>query len=554
MQSATDDPTREDITVGHDVPARPRRRIARVVTALAAVLVFVALLVPIETGRLTPGAFVRIPVEALVGVAVLLVLPGRARRVVALLGGVALGLLTVLKIVSIGFFQVLTRPFDPVFDWNLFESALATVTDPVAATGLAVGAVVLAVAVPVLVTLSVRRLSGVVVAHRTIAARTVAVLAPVWVVCAVLGAQIVPGVPVAAGSAATFAYANALQVRAGLEDHQAFVAESAVDAFRDTPGDQLLTALRGKDVVFAFVESYGRDAVEDPEFSAQVGAVLDDGTRRLDAAGFASRSAFLTSPTSGGGSWLAHSTLLSGVWIDNQQRYRSLVESDRLTLTGAFRRADWRTVGVEPGNTEDWAEAAYYGYDQVYDSRTLGYHGPNFGWGPVPDQFTLAAFERYERAVPDRAPLMVEMPLVSSHWPWAPLPRLIGWDELGDGSVFQPMIAEGDPLDVVWSDPARVRAEYRRSVEYSLNSLVSYVATYGDDDLVLVFLGDHQPIPIVTGAGAVPEVPITIVARDPAVLDRIAGWGWTDGLKPGPPAPVWPMNAFRDRFLTAFAS
>ena len=69
---------------------------------------------------------------------------------------------------------------------------------------------------------------------------------------------------------------------------------------------------------------------------------------------------------------------------------------------------------------------------------------------------------------------------------------------------------------------------------------------------MLVFLGDHQPAPIVTGPNASRDVPITVVARDPAVLDRVAGWGWQDGLRPGPDAPVWPMDTFRDRFLTAF--
>ena len=29
-------------------------------------------------------------------------------------------------------------------------------------------------------------------------------------------------------------------------------------------------------------------------------------------------------------------------------------------------------------------------------------------------------------------------------------------------------------------------------------------------------------------------MPITIIAHDPAVLDRIAGWGWQDGLQPEP--------------------
>jgi hypothetical protein len=47
-------------------------------------------------------------------------------------------------------------------------------------------------------------------------------------------------------------------------------------------------------------------------------------------------------------------------------------------------------------------------------------------------------------------------------------------------------------------------------------------------------------------------VPISVIARDPKVLDRISGWGWGAGLRPSPQAPVWPMSAFRDRFLTAF--
>jgi len=54
--------------------------------------------------------------------------------------------------------------------------------------------------------------------------------------------------------------------------------------------------------------------------------------------------------------------------------------------------------------------------------------------------------------------------------------------------------------------------------------------------------------------GARREVPISIVARDPAVLDRVADWGWTDGLNPAPQAPVWRVDSVRDRFLTTFGS
>src|SRR5262249_60221509 len=111
---------------------------------------------------------------------------------------------------------------------------------------------------------------------------------------------------------------------------------------------------------------------------------------------------------------------------------------------------------------------------------------------------------------------------------------------------------QGGPPRPGLSSPGRPRTAYRQSIEYSLSALVSYVEKYGDDNLVLVFLGDHQPSPLVAGAGAGRDVPITIVARDRAVLDRVSGWGWQDGLRPGPGAPVWRMDTFRDPFLTAF--
>ena len=554
-------PTRERTTAGDehepgdDDRGRVRSVAARVTTALAGLVVFLALIAPREVSQLTPGALVRIPVEGLAGVALLLVLPARARRMVAVLGGVLLGLLTILRILDMGFLAVLARPFDPVLDWVLLDDAVSFLRDsigPAGAIGSAVAAVVLVIAVLVLMTLSALRLTRLVVRHRTTATRSVAVLAVAWLGCAVFGAQIVAPVPIAARGAASLAYQQAQQVPASLQDQQAFAAESAVDAFRNTPADQLLTGLRGKDVVFSFVESYGRDAVEDPEFASQVGAVLDDGNRRLNAAGYASRSGFLTSPVAGGGSWLAHATFLSGLWIDNNLRDRTLTASDRLTLTSAFRRASWETVAVMPGTSGAWPEGAFYGYDRVYDGHNIGYRGPKFGWSPMPDQYALSAFERSEHSTPDRPPLMAEVVLTSSHVPWAPIPRSVDWADVGDGSGYGPMAAAGNAPDVVWQDPARVRTEYRRSIEYSLNSLISYVEKYGDDDLVLVFLGDHQPLPAVTGENASRDVPITIVARDPAVLDRISDWGWQDGLKPGPQAPVWRMDAFRDRFLTAF--
>jgi hypothetical protein len=171
----------------------------------------------------------------------------------------------------------------------------------------------------------------------------------------------------------------------------------------------------------------------------------------------------------------------------------------------------------------------------------------------MPDQYTLAELRRRELTDDaDRPAVMAEVDLVSSHHPWTPLPRLVDWDEVGDGSVFDGMPEEGESKGEVFGDPDKVRTAYGRSIEYSLDTLVSFLETYPDPDLVVVMLGDHQPHTYVTGADPGHDVPITVIAHDPTVLDRISGWGWQEGMRPDPDAPVWRMDAFRDRFLTAF--
>ncbi|WP_422770336.1 sulfatase [Plantactinospora sp. WMMC1484] len=550
-------PTPTDPEAGASADGGGRRGRVRSVAAwltsiLALLLIAFALLAPNQLSLFTPWAFLRLPVEALFVVALVLVLPAWARRAVAVPVGVLLGLLAIVKVIDMGFFAVLARPFNPVFDWISFEAGTDFVEESYGRTGAVVavvGAALLAVGLLVLMTLAVLRLTRLVARHRRVATHTVAVLGAACVVCAVFGVQIVPEVPVS-----TLTYDRVQHVRAALRDHEVFAAEARVDAFRDTPGEQLLTGLRGKDVVVAFVESYGRSAVDDPFFAPQVGTTLDAGYTRLRAAGYAARSGWLTSPTTGGGSWLAHATLLSGLWIDNQFRYTHLVATDRMTLNRAFQRADWRTVGVMPGITQTWPEGNFFGYDEVHASKELGYRGPQFSWAQMPDQYTLSVFEQREHAGPDHPPVMATIPLVSSHAPWNPLPELVDWEELGDGSIFGPMARAGDSPGDGWQDNSWVRTQYGRAVQYSLNSIVSYLERYGDDRMVFVYLGDHQPAPLVTGENASHDVPITIVARDPAVLDRISGWGWQEGLKPGPQTPVWRMSDFRDRFLTAFGS
>lgn len=524
-------------------------------TVVAGVLVWVALVTPASTAHLTPLTFVRIPAEGLVLVAGVLALPPRFRRWLLPPVGVLLALLLLIRILDWAFRSFFYRPYNLLSDWRYADSGFDLVRD---ASGLTIALTAAAVSILlvgsllVALPLALRRLAGVIDRHRTGAARGAGVLAVAWVVLAAVGVALAPGLPVASWSTAALASEQGAKAVADVRDQGAFAKDIAADRFEHARGPELLQALQGKDVLVVFVESYGRVAVEK---SNLVDATLESSTDRLRAQGFSSRTAWLTSSTFGGFSWLAHASLQSGLWVNTQQRHDQLMSTDRLTLSRAFSGAGWRTVAVVPANRHDWPEgSSYYGYDTVYDARTLGYEGPGFGYAPMPDQYTLSALDRLELARPSRGPVMAEVDLVTSHVPWAPLPRLVDWASIGDGSVYWSMAGKAPTQDSVWRTEEGVRAAYAQSIAYSLESVVSLLENTRDDNLVVLMLGDHQPITMVSGDDASHDVPVSLITRDRSVMDRISGWGWGDGLRPTPEVPVWRMDQLRDRFLTAFGT
>jgi len=530
--------------------AQLRTGIAVVVTVLALLLVWAALVAPNHPRNLNFGGFARLPLELLVVVALAALLPATPRRVLVVVLGVVLSLLVLVKVLDIGFFTAFDRPFRPLDDPGYLGIGVETLRHAIGGSSanlVVAAAALLILAILALPILALLRVTRVAAGHRAWALRAATALAVIWVALRVVDA------PVASSSAAAKVVDEVQYVRAAMKGREAFTRALAHDRFGATPGNRLLTGLRGKDVLVVFVESYGRVAVQDSSFSPRIDAALERGAAQLGAAGFSSRSAFLTSPTFGGLSWLAHSTLQSGVTVNGEWRYDQVVEKGRLTLTRAFKRAGWRAVGAMPGNRRAWPEGStLYHYDQVYDRRNFGYRGPPFGLPPMPDQYTLLALQRRELAKRHRPPLFAEVDLISSHAPWTKIPRLISWDDVGNGSIFDRLPAEESAG--LFGDAERARAAYAHSIEYSLNTILSFVQRYGDEDLVLVVLGDHQPATVITGEDASHDVPISVIAHDPKVIDQIDGWSWQDGLSPSPRAPVWPMAAFRDRFLTAFGS
>ncbi|MGL5825919.1 MAG: sulfatase-like hydrolase/transferase [Nocardioides sp.] len=526
-------------------------------TTAAAAVVWFALVMPNRLEAWSVAAFARIPLEGLALVAVLLLTRGVTRRVVAIAAGAALGLLVITNLIDIGFYAVLDRPFSPLVDWGSFGSGLGLLADTMGRAG-QIGVLVLAVilvpAFGLLFTWSTRRLARAADHRRIEAGRAIVAALCLWLVCATIGLQVTSGAPVASVDAARLTLERAGAVRAEFEDRAVFADTIRADPQATVSADQLVGRLAGKDVLLVFIESYGRSAVQDSSFAPSITAALANGTARLAKVGYSSRSAFLTSPAFGGSSWLAHASVQTGLWVASQGRYDRLLAEDRRTLMSTFGEAGWRTVLHAPANTQPWPDGQrFYRADQVYDATNVGYQGPRFGYPTMPDQYTLAVFERREVTPVNRPPVMAEIDLLSSHAAWAMLPRMVDPDAVGDGSIYAGMPERGQSRQEVWRNPASVRASYAASIRYTVDALVTFIEQSSNDDLVLVVMGDHQPARIVSGPDADHDVPVSIITSDPGVRAATDDWAWHDGLHPDSDAPVWRMDEFRDRFFDTFS-
>jgi phosphatidylglycerophosphate synthase len=540
--------------------SRTRTVLAVALTVASAAIVWAALVVPDQPETVKTGALLRIPLEGLALVALAVVLPATGRRILAVLTGLLLTLVLLLKVINYEIFENFQRTFEPLGDLGQFGNALETLRLENGASQaqlIEIGAVVGLVAAVVVLTLAMLRVTRVAAEHRRWTLRAIGGLAAAWVICAVVGAQLVSHTPIASAVSASVLVDEAKTVRAEVNDVGVFAREIAHDPYRDTPTSRLLTALRGKDVLLVFAESFGRVGIEESSFAPEVNEALAAGDQRLASAGFHSRSGFLISPTFGGGSWLAHSTLNSGLWVHTLRRYGQLLPERRFTLASAFNRAGWRTVDDVPSNDRPWPEGkAFYHWDKIYNRNQVGYKGPTFSYSSMPDQYIYSALQRLELGRAHRRPLFAEVDTVSSHQPWNRLPEFIPWDKVGDGSIYNhlPNHYEGGSFLSYWADAPRVQANYGRSIVYTIKTLTSFIQHYGKKNLVVIELGDHQPRNPVTGEQAGHQVPISIISHDPKVLEAIEGWGWNPGLRPRKDAPVWPMSSFRDKFLDAFDS
>ncbi len=372
----------------------------------------------------------------------------------------------------------------------------------------------------------------------------------------------------AAGVAAIYLAAPGLQLHTGrwfsnpvmpVYARQAeFLWEALIgDAQGDTPRCKTLPAsvlarLAGAVVLLLFLESYGAVAYDRPAFNAALAASrerLADAARRTQRGAV---SAYLESPTFGGSSWLAHSSLLTGVEVREPQSYHRLLTRECDTLPDRFARQGYRTLGLMPGLRYAWPEGDFYGFQHILGESILDYRGPEFGWWRIPDQYAIARLDQLEISVAQRPPLFVFYPTISSHMPFRPTPPYqADWDRMLTQQPFESGTLEASMTRLPdWTD---LGPAYTDALNYAFTWLAGYLEKHADSDLVIIVLGDHQPPASVSGASAPWEVPVHVITQRTDILESLQSAGLQPGLEPGRPT-LGPMHELTAVLLKVFDS
>ncbi|MFO1425883.1 MAG: CDP-alcohol phosphatidyltransferase family protein [Steroidobacteraceae bacterium] len=307
-----------------------------------------------------------------------------------------------------------------------------------------------------------------------------------------------------------------------------------------------LDGLQGADVLLVFVESYGRVALEHPVIARRIAASRERFAQAIAASGREVVSASVESPTFGGGSWLAHASLMSGFEVRDDDAVQRLAMQPHATLVDRFRSAGYRTVALMPGLHGEWPEGGVlYGFDAVHGAPQLDWRGPEFGWWKIPDQFSLARFDALEAAATAaaggrRRPRFVMFPTISSHMPFRPTPPYQpDWTRMTGarpyGREAEAALAGGPD----WNDLAPA---YAGALAYTLDTLAGYLLRHAGEPLVMIVIGDHQPPAVVSGEGADWLVPVHVIADHAAPLAALRAAGFAAG----PQAPARRLAAMHE--------
>ncbi|MGB0638303.1 MAG: sulfatase-like hydrolase/transferase, partial [Myxococcota bacterium] len=301
------------------------------------------------------------------------------------------------------------------------------------------------------------------------------------------------------------------------------------------------------------VESYGR-TLRRKQVRKEYYDTLREYRSRLSPLGWSMVTGLSEAPVSGGRSWLADATLLSGMLVKYESVYQHLTPnlSTLPTLPGFLKKQGYETVLVRPKDTaRPGVELVnHFDFDRTVFSADLRYTGQKYGWAEIPDQYALGYVEEEVLSHIGDTPEFLFFHMASSHLPWDDLPPVAeNWRDLSGSSIkVVDQAQQGLNEKEIKFQLKRYRRKenvhirrlrptaqnvgaYWAAIQYSLEVTFRHIESMEDPPDLIVVMGDHQPPMLKTSLDF--TVPVHVLARDPKLLAEFRKKGFVKGLIPG---------------------
>ena len=305
------------------------------------------------------------------------------------------------------------------------------------------------------------------------------------------------------------------------------VVQAAADLAETVP-------VRLPDIFLFEVESYGAALWADDDYTVARQGLMRRVESELEALGLPLFTRFATAPVHGGGSWMSTASALSGMGIGSHSMYWAWKRMAHRYphLVSYLKRHGYYTLAVQPGAT--WTEDLY-GYDDVIIRQDFAYDGFFYGFGHVPDQWSLDyAFTNHWSRRPH--PRLLHFFSVSTHFAWDPPPRIT--DDVAELEKPQPAFIETRPdyVELAVTVPQGWKRDYFVTIAYEWELLLQTFRERIETGFIALIFGDHQP-PFITDGHGGNDVALHVVTDIPALLEPLSAAGFAAGgeigWKPG---------------------
>jgi len=310
--------------------------------------------------------------------------------------------------------------------------------------------------------------------------------------------------------------------------------------------DQLMLDKKPNIYIF-FIESYGKILATRDEYRDTYADYLYDIEQRLKEDGWDMRSNYSAPPVRGGASWLSASSMLGGIRLENVRLYHRYNSRQNPNMVQFFNKLGYTTIKLQPANRERPGRplSNYFGFDIALSFDDMNYHGTQYGWTSVPDQYSIHYTHKHYLSI-QKNPILLFFPTVSSHAPWTHLPDYHqNWETIGmPDSVREISSAKNESFFTAivkkianifkrkWTRPVHT-GNYLKLMFYELRILDEFIRTKIPDNSLVVILGDHQP-PLLLNDEDTEDTPIHILSKNRDLINLFNNYGFVEGLFKNP--------------------